>query len=110
MIPARLETDVPMLVGRLASRGRWALRLAVGLERAARLERVVGAWRRPSCRQGWSRVRLGVAERWGEWGGGAGGARTHDRRIMRRPDDAHYGSYLRLRSQPTLPHLLHETW
>jgi MarR family len=41
-------------------------------------------------------------------GGGAGGARTHDRRIMRRPDSIDFGFYLRPRSQPTRPELLHE--
>jgi len=42
--------------------------------------------------------------------GGAGGARTHDRRIMRRPDTAHYAFYLQLRSQSIIPELLHPPW
>ena len=40
--------------------------------------------------------------------GGAGGARTHDRRIMRRPDNAPCGFYLQPRSQSIIPELLHE--
>jgi hypothetical protein len=41
--------------------------------------------------------------------GGAGGARTHDRRIMRRPDNTAFGFYLRLWLQPIPPDLLGES-